>query len=588
MKQKLIVSGQGGETRVALLEAPGKPSEAIRVPPSAKTLEEWRVAELYLERAHTRSMAGNIYRGKVDNVIPGLEAAFVDIGLTKNGFLHMDEIVVAGKRIPKRGAGSSKDARISDLLKAGQEVIVQVIKDPLKSKGPRLSMDISLAGRYMVYMPHGKGVGTSRKLTDRQRDVLRKRVQGVDLGDGGIIVRTAGQGIKKADFQREVSYLRLLDKKVTERNRRAKGPTLLFQEAELPIRLMRDMLATQLEGMVFDQKEQYQHMISFLERTAPDLIPRIKLYKGKNSLFETYRITPVIDSLFSKRVDLPSGGYLVIEYTEALTVIDVNSGSFTGRGKRTRLEDTITKTNLEAAQATIEQLRLRDIGGIIVIDFIDMAKARNREAVQKALEEVLAHDRAKSSVMAISQLGLVEMTRQNVSEGVRELMVEECPMCTGHGVVHSQETLALDCYRMLEAAITGKKSKAYLVSASPEVVEMFTRHGHRLLHRLQEATHKTLYFVRTPGTLQDDIHILDHGPIAKVAPRSAPFKIGEEVWAKVSEPHMYDEGAAVAIVSDYPISLPGGIDQVGNHCLIRLDELRPASGRGTIIQTEEN
>ena len=408
MKKQVLVSVDRGETRVALLEAAGtvaasKPaSGGRRRRRPAKPGAGYKVAELYLERRGARSIVGNIYKGRVDNVLAGLEAAFVDIGLEKNGFLHVDEIVMPGVSAPRRGRGSGRDGRdITDLLKPGQEIVVQVVKDPLKTKGARLSMELTIAGRYMVYAPFGEGVGVSRRLDDRERDRLRREASKLDLGGGGAIIRTSAQGVKRADLERELLYLHKLNEVLQKRVAETPAPALVFQEADLSVRVVRDVFSAEFERAVVDDAKQHHRLVSFFSRTAPDLVERVELWEEPEPLFTAFGIEQVLASTLERRVDLPSGGYLMIDYAEALTVIDVNTGSFVGRGKSARLEDTITKTNLEAAEEVVRQLRLRDIGGIIVIDFIDMARARNRDAVLKSLRASLDEDRTKTFVVEI-------------------------------------------------------------------------------------------------------------------------------------------------------------------------------------------
>src|SRR3954452_15405727 len=387
LKKQVLVTVDRGETRVGILEAEGDPSPPAKGDSekpsgrrrrgrsrSAGTAKQtapdgWRVSELYIERRWSRSIVGNIYKGKVDNVLPGLEAAFVDIGLDKNGFLHVDDIVMPGVEIARRGRTSGKGAKIAQLLKPGQEIIVQVMKDPLKTKGARLSMQLSIAGRYLVYVPQGEGVGVSRRLPDKERDRLRKEAKGLDLEGGGAIIRTAASGAKREDFEREIKYLFKLYEILGKRAEDTAAPAMVFQEADLSVRVVRDIFATQFERAIVDDQKQYERLNSFFTRTAEELSDRVDVWKEKEPLFEAFGIDEVINSTLSRRVDLPSGGYLIINYAEAMTVIDVNSGSFTGRGKSARLEDTITRTNLESADEVVRQLRLRDIGGIIVIDF---------------------------------------------------------------------------------------------------------------------------------------------------------------------------------------------------------------------------
>src|SRR4051795_2743452 len=324
----------------------------------------YRVAEIYFERRGGRSIVGNIYKGKVDNVLAGLEAAFVDIGLDKNGFLHVDEIVLPGVEQARRGRGSGP--RITDLLAPGQEIVVQVVKDPLKTKGARLSMEVTIAGRYMVYAPTGEGVGVSKRLDDKERARLRREAKELDLAGGGAIIRPAAQGATREDFERELQYLFKLNEVLHKRVEDTVAPEMVFQEADLSVRVVRDIFSADFERALVDDEKQHHRLVSFFTRTAPELVERVELYKApKKPLFEAYGVDDAIAGTLSRRVDLPSGGYLMIDYAEALTVIDVNSGSFVGRGKQARLEDTITKTNLEAAEEVVNQLRLRDIGGII-------------------------------------------------------------------------------------------------------------------------------------------------------------------------------------------------------------------------------
>ena len=419
MKKQVLVSVDRGETRVALMEATGEPgaaSDKLETKGRGRTkkvqmADGFRVAELYFERRGNRSIVGNIYKGKVDNVLPGLEAAFVDFGLDKNGFLHVDEIVIPGVEIPRRGrgGGAGKDGapatKITDLLKPGQEIVVQVVKDPLKTKGARLSMELTIAGRYMVYTPTGEGIGVSKRLEDKERDRLRREVKSLEMPSGGAIVRTAAHGAKRQDFEREALYLHKLHEVLDSRVEETPAPGLVFQEADLAVRVVRDIFSANFERAIVDDEKQHQRLCSFFARTAPELVERVELWQDSTPLFEAYGVEKTIDGLFSKRVDLPSGGYLIIEYTEALTVIDVNSGSYVGRGKGARLEDVITKTNLEAAEEVVNQLRLRDIGGIIVIDFIDMARARNRDGVMKIFRKALDEDRTKTFAAEISKLG---------------------------------------------------------------------------------------------------------------------------------------------------------------------------------------
>ena len=591
MKKQLLVSVDRGETRVALLEASGKPSVAKPATRSKKPdpADGYRVAELYFERRGARSIVGNIYKGKVDNVLAGLEAAFVDIGLEKNGFLHVDEIVVPGVDVGRRGRGKESGSKITELIKPGQEIVVQVVKDPLKSKGARLSMELTIAGRYMVYAPMGEGVGVSRRLDDRERDRLRRETKGLDLRGGGAIIRTAASGATREDFERELQYLFKLHDVLQKRVEETPAPGLVFQEADLSVRVVRDIFSEHFEKAIVDDPKQHQRLVSFFQRTAPELVDRVERYEEKAPLFAAYGVEKVIDGLMTRRVDLPSGGYLIIDYAEALTVIDVNSGSFIGRGKGARLEDTITTTNLEAAEEVVNQLRLRDIGGIIVIDFIDMARARNRDAVLKTLRKTLDEDRTKTFTAEISKLGLVEMTRQNVTEGVREIISRPCPTCDGDGVIKSEETIAIEFERRLRVVAKKalKKHEAFLVQMNPRVSAVFTGNAKRVLHALEEETGRRFHFTGTEGLPLDHFDILMEGSKAEVMERAVPFREGDEVLVHIVEPHMYDVDDAVAKIDGYIISVAGGGRFVGAKRLVRIDHAGRTSATATMLDAPQ-
>jgi len=583
-----------GETRVAVLEGKGTARSGGKPRPSSDRAArgrgaeqaapdggDFKVAELYVERRGQRSIVGNVYKGVVDNVLPGMEAAFVDIGLDRNGFLHVDEIVLpGGEAAPRRGRGRGR--RIDELLKPKQEVLVQVVKDPLKTKGARLSMQLSIAGRYLVYMPSGGGVGASRRLSDAERDRQRKLLQKIHRGPGGVIIRTAAQGARKADFERDIEYLKKLDEVVQRRSNEVKAPEMVFQEADLSIRVLRDVLEKEFDGAIIDDEKQHHRVTSFFQRTAPELVKHVELYEGKEPLFEKMGVEEAYRSVLSRRVDLPSGGYLMIDYAEALTVIDVNTGSFTGRGKG-RLEDTITRVNVEAADEVVRQLRLRDIGGIIVIDFIDMARARNREQVLKTLRKSLDADKTKSYVMDVSPLGLVEMTRQNVTDGVREILTKRCPTCEGEGVVESEETVAISVVRRLRDLIDERPDpEAFLVRVNPKVAAELLREDSPL-HELEEDSGKHFHFEGGDALSLDTFEVVDSGTRAEIEERALPFQVGDEVLVRIEEPHMYNVDDAVARVDSYIVSVTGAGRFVGDRRLVRIESVGRAAATASLV-----
>lgn len=584
MKKKVLVSASRYETRVAMLEAAGSPSKRSPGKAPAKDNSKWRTAELYLERRGERSIVGNIYKAKVENVVAGLEAAFVDIGFEKNGFLHVDDIVVDGKQVAKRGTG--RGARITELLKSGQEIIVQVTKDPLKTKGARLTMQLAIPGRYMVFVPSGEGVGFSRRLEDKERIRLKREARGLDLMGGGAIIRTAARGAKNDDFARELIYLNMLNDVLERRAGELKAPAMIFQEADLSIRVIRDVFTDELDEALIDDEAQFERVKSFLTRTAPELADRVVRYTDeKPTLFERYGVEDDIEKILSTRVDLPSGGYLVIEHTEALTIIDVNTGSFTGRGKARGLEETITHTNLEAAEEAVRQIRLRDIGGIIVIDFIDMARASNRDAVLKKMRDALDEDRTKTHVVEISPLGLVEMTRQNVTDGVREIMTKRCPTCDGEGVVLDEETVAINVEHQLRDYIREHPgSEAYLVQANPRVTNVLMYTMGRAVAHLEMETGKTIMFEGGDGLPLEHFAVTYEGSAKKVEERALPFTVDDELMVQVIEPHMYEEGAAVAKLDHYIIAISDALDRIGDKLLVRIVDVGRNVARAEIVE----
>ena len=446
-------------------------------------LEDDRVAEAYLERPERRSIAGNIYKGTVDNVLPGMEAAFVEIGLEKNGFLYVDEIV--GPELE----GKRHDRRIQDLINRGQEILVQAVKDPMKTKGARLTTDISLPGRFVVFVPNGEGIGVSRRLEDDERIRLRDILKEIAPAKGGVIVRTAAEGASAEDVERDLVFLQRLWKSIQTSAKAAKAPALVYQEAELPLRVVRDLFTDDFVRAVVDHDRTHKRIVGYLKKTSPHMVERVVRHREKQPLFEASGVDEEIRSTLSRRVDLPSGGYLIFDYAEAFTVIDVNTGRFVGSRSKSsgaRLEDTITKNNLEAVKEVVRQLRLRDIGGIIVIDFIDMGSPKNRATVEEALKNELERDRTKTYVVEISPLGLVEMTRQNVTDGPREIMTRKCPTCSGDGVVLSEKTAAIDVERKLRTLASGSRTKAFRVELNARVAALLVGPGAERLTALEE------------------------------------------------------------------------------------------------------
>jgi ribonuclease G len=440
-----------------------------------------------------------------------------------------------------------------------------------------------------VYVPQGDGVGVSRRLEDKERDRLRRAAQKIDMGEGGVIVRTAAQGAKREDFEREIKYLHKLHDVLQQRAKETQAPEMVFQEADLSVRVARDIFSGEFEKAIVDDRKQHHRLESFFNRTAPELLERLEFYEDEEPLFERYDVEDALQSVLRRRVDLPSGGYLMIDYAEAMTVIDVNSGSFTGRGRGAKLEDTITRTNLEAAEQVVRQLRLRDIGGIIVIDFIDMSRARNRDAVLKTLRKSLDEDRTKTYVVEISPLGLVEMTRQNVTDGVREIMTKPCPTCEGEGVVLSEETVAIEVDRWLRELTAEKPAPAFLIRVHPRVSSILVG-GQGVpgpIVEIEKETGRHFHFEGTEALPIDHFEVVLEGAREEVEERALPFREGEEVLVLIEEPHMYNDDDAVAKLDGYVISVTGAASLVGERTLVHIDKVGRSAAQASLVNPPE-
>jgi ribonuclease G len=562
-KRELLISVEVGEQRVAVLE-------------------DDRVAEAYLERPERRSIAGNIYKGTVDNVLPGMEAAFIEIGLEKNGFLYVDEVVVPELE------GRAHGRKIQDLLSRGQEVLVQAVKDPMKSKGARLTTEISLPGRFVVFVPSGEGLGVSRRLDDEERARLRDILKGLEVKSGGVIVRTAAEGASADDIERDLVFLQRLWKTIEARANSAKAPALVYQEAELPLRVVRDLFTDDFERALVDDDLTYKRVVGYLKKTSPHMAERVQRYREKTPLLEASGVEAEIRSTLSRRVDLPSGGYLVFDYAEAFTVIDVNTGRFVGSRSKSsagRLEDTITKNNLEAVKEVVRQLRLRDIGGIIVIDFIDMANPKNRATVEEALKNELERDRTKTYVVEISPLGLVEMTRQNVTDGPREILTRRCTVCGGDGIVLSEASAAVDAERKLRSVAAGApRTKAFKVELNAKVASILIGPGASRLAAIEEHTRRRFLIEDREDVPADHFEVLDKGPLERLAPKR-PVQEGASLELKLVEVGLHDLEAGVGKLDGYTICVGGASSLVGKKAKVRIERVLDGTAYATLADS---
>ena len=479
-----------------------------------------QLVELYVERAGRRSIVGNIYKGVVTNVLPGMQAAFVDIGLQKDAFLYAGDYTADRGEDPRailpdpdedatdldETEGVTEDeaesepdgepeqrrdavAPIEELLRRGQEVLVQVSKESLGTKGARITSFVSIPGRYIVYMPQSGHVGVSRRIRDdAERDRLRGIVKGLPPPPGGFIVRTVAEGKAAEELHADIQFLTRLWSQVQSRFESAPAPSLLHAEMDLTFRVVRDLFSPDIEEFLVDTPPAFEKCLHFAESLVPQLAARVKLYEAPQPIFESTGIEKEIDKALRRRVWLKSGGYIVIDHTEALVAIDVNTGKYVGKRD---FEETVLKINLEAAVEVIRQIRLRDLGGIIIIDFIDMEHAEHRDQVFKALMLALVDDKARTNVLEISELGLVQMTRKRVRQGLQSLLTVACPTCKGGGTVKSDATLCAEIFRKVQAGTReadGREGggREVLIRVHPEMAHHLETEQHESLHRLQD------------------------------------------------------------------------------------------------------
>ena len=475
MNKKIIINADAYETRIAILE-------------------DGDLAELLVERADQRRHVGDIYKARVNAVLPGMQSAFVDMGLPKTGFLHasdlaenlseledLSDVEENGDRGRRRRAPVPK---IEDHLKKGQEVLVQITKESIGTKGPRVTQQVSLPGRFCVLMPGVDHIGVSRRIEDRgERQRIKAIIHDLKPKGVGLIARTAGEGKGDPDFAADVKHLTRLWQKIDRKASSVRAPALVHRELEMTAGLIRDLFTDDIEEVVIDDKESYTEIQNYLKAVSPELRDRVKLYKEREPIFDFYAIEPQIEKTFERKVWLKKGGYICIDHAEALVAIDVNTGRFTGKKNQ---EETIFRTNMEAAKEVARQLRLRDIGGIIVVDFIDMESEGNKRSVLDELRAELSKDRARTKAFAVSDLGLIEMTRQRERSSLLHYYTEDCPHCDGLGKVPSPETMLVKLERAMRRVAAMGGEKRLTVKVAPEVALYFVEQEARRFNELEK------------------------------------------------------------------------------------------------------
>ncbi len=478
-------------------------------------LEEGRLTEIHLERRKNRSVVGNVFKGRVSRILPGMQAAFVDIGLARDAFLFAGDVREAIAAIDDLSDADPQTKEfppvsvppIEEVLTPGQELVVQVVKAPLPNKGARITTEITLPGRYLVFVPTVTSNGISRRLQDAdERERLRVVLDELGADDGGLIVRTAGDGKQREDFQEDLAVLRVKWNEILQRSQTVRAPSLLHGEEGLALRFVRDRFTAEIEEVLVDGTEAYDEIVSFTRGLAPKLVERVRLWNEEGTLFEELGIEREIDAALRSKVWLRSGGYIVINPTEALVAIDVNTGRFVG-GKD--LESTVMQTNLEAVEEIVRQIRLRDLSGIIVVDLIDMTEPENRETVFAALEIELKKDRAKHQVLSLSEFGLVEITRKRSRENLSRLLTRPCPTCEGSGRIRSLSTICLRLRREILARANRLGDRRLVVCVHSEVLRSLESEQHDILDELREALGEQLV-LEADGTLHhEEYHIAE-------------------------------------------------------------------------------
>jgi ribonuclease G len=543
MDKEILINVDFDETRVAILE-------------------DGVLVEHYVERPVNQRVVGNVYKGKVENVLPGMQAAFVDVGLERNAFLYVDDAIVRSGDEDEDLPEELRRMTIRDVLHSGQDILVQVAKEPIGTKGARVTRHLTLPGRYLVLMPSVDYIGVSRRISEEsERDRLRKIAERLKPQGMGVIVRTVAEAKTEAEFAQDLDVLVRLWGKIQSRSKSAPAPSLIHKDLGLIYRIVRDLFTEDVDRLYIDDKHEYDKVVDLLDIISPHLRNRVNLFTSKDrSLFDLYGLETEIDQALNKKVWLKSGGYLVIDHVEALTAIDVNTGKFVGT---TDLQDTVFKTNVEAACEIARQLRLRDLGGIIIVDFIDMESAEHRQKVLETLERELKKDRTRTNVLGLTQLGLVEMTRKKVRQGLDAVLQRPCPYCEGRGRTMSEETMAAKSRREIRRILRHSSSEAILVELHPSVAALVIGSGGVNLRELEREIGKSIYVKGSGEVHLEGMNIRAIGTKAEVESKALPVKSGQMLELKIEEPHVTNPWDGIARIDGYVVDIEGAGKQIG-------------------------
>lgn len=562
MAKEIIANTGTRETRVALID-------------------NGKLVELRVEREE--QVAGSIYKSRVANVLPGMDAAFVDIGLERNAFLYAGDVLPeAGEEFPAAKKEATKATHIKDLLKVGQELMVQIVKAPRGTKGARVSTRISLPGRYLVLMPDSDNIGISRKIDDKQeRDRLKAIADKIKPVGFGFIVRTEAEGKGERELRNDLDFLLRMWQQIQEKAKVTPAPGLIHQDLSLIYRTIRDVFGSDVRKMFIDSPVEYQKALEVVDLLSPKQRSKIVLYDDPEPIFEHFSIEAEIDRLLKRKVWLKSGGHITIDQTEALTTIDVNTGKFIGS---TSLSDTILKNNLEAAAEIARQLRLRDIGGIIIIDFIDMTSAKDRTHVVNALEKALKKDRTRTKISHISPLGLVEMTRKRTGETISEIVNEACPYCQGRGQILSPESVSIEVERALTKMAAENDDEAFLVTVHPEVAGYLIGGGGLTIEQIEKQLRRAVY-VRANSDLHIEKYEIIPGDLQEIEGQMLPFKKSQIVECDVVRSPFVSMPRSAAWANGFMIDLSNGAKYVGQRVKARLTSVSRSFATGDVVGT---
>ncbi len=541
MLKEIVVNVGEEETRVAVLE-------------------DKVLVEIYIERSINQRLVGNIFKGRVENVLPGMQAAFVNIGLEKNAFLYVEDALPSNSPEGSGQTGYTLGANICDILRQGQEIMVQIVKEPIGTKGPRVTTHITLPGRFLVLMPTVDYIGISRRIeSERERERLKDLANRVKPEGMGAIVRTVAEGIEEEELRQDISLLTKLWRKILSRSAHGTVPNVVHRDLELVQRILRDVFTEDVDRLILDSRYEYEKVLEFIDISDPRLKLKVFLDEREN-IFTEYGIEQEIEKALKQKVWLKCGGYLIIDQCEALTVIDVNTGKYVGT---TNLEDTVLKTNLEAASEIARQLRLRKIGGIVIVDFIDMSEEAHRNEVLQALEEEIKKDKTKTNILGITQLGLVEMTRKKVRPSLSEVLQKPCPYCEGRGKVLSEETLGINYKNQIYNVARQTTAQTILVEANPLVAARLIGSGGASLRDLESKTGKSLYIRGSTSHHIESITIRPLQDNEEIHANTLPVKPGEVLEVMVEEPHVTNYHDGIARVNGFILDIEGAGALVG-------------------------